>query len=254
MTQKIAVVTGATSGVGKETAKILSENNYNLIITGRRQERLDELKKELEHENCKVLASCFDIRSKEQVDKALDTLPEEWKHVDVLVNNAGLAAGLAPIFDADVDDWETMIDTNIKGLLYITREISRWMKEKEQGHIVNISSVSGIDAYPNGSVYCGTKFAVNAISKSMRIELAPFNIKVSTISPGAVDTEFSLVRFKGDEGKASKVYEGFTPLYARDIAESIYFVVSRPAHVNVNDILIMPIAQATGRDIFRKEN
>ncbi|HKJ42474.1 MAG TPA: SDR family NAD(P)-dependent oxidoreductase, partial [Sunxiuqinia sp.] len=205
MKHQIAVVTGATSGVGKETAKILSENNYKLIITGRRQERLDALKKELEHENCDVLSLCFDIRSKVEVDEALASLPDEWCKIDVLVNNAGLAAGLDPIFDADVDDWEAMIDTNVKGLLYITRKISRWMKAEGSGHIVNISSISGVDVYPNGSVYCGTKFAVNAISKAMRIELAPFNIKVSTVSPGAIDTEFSLVRFKGDEEKANNV-------------------------------------------------
>ena len=156
MKQKVAVVTGATSGVGLETAKILSENQYNLIITGRRQERLNELKKELEHEHCKVHSLCFDIRSKKEVDQALESLPDDWKKVDILINNAGLAAGLDPIYEANVDDWEAMIDTNIKGLLYISREISRWMKEKEQGHIINISSISGVDVYPNGSVYCGT--------------------------------------------------------------------------------------------------
>lgn len=252
MKQKIALITGATAGIGKETASLLSEKHFNLIITGRRQELLEQLKKELEHENCKVRTLCFDVRSKPAVDTALASLPEDWKKVDVLLNNAGLAAGLAPVNSADVDDWETMIDTNIKGLLYMTREVSQWMIARKQGHIINISSIAGIEVYPNGSVYCATKHAVNAITKAMRIELAPHGIKVGTISPGAIETEFSLVRFKGDEEKAAKVYEGFTPLNARDIAESIYFVLTRPPHVNIDDLLIMPTAQASARDIFRE--
>lgn len=252
MKQKTALITGATSGIGLETAKILSENNFNLILTGRRQKRLDKLKIELEHEHCNITLLCFDIQSKKEVDQALLSLPSPWRKVDVLINNAGLAAGLDPINNAKVDDWERMIDTNIKGLLYISREISRWMIKQQHGHIVNISSISGTETYPNGSVYCGTKHAVNAISKAMRIELAPHNIKVGTISPGAIDTEFSEVRFEGDKKKAAKVYEGFTPLNARDIAESIYFVLSRPSHVNINDLFITPIAQASSRDIFRK--
>lgn len=249
---KTAIITGATAGIGLETARVLSQHNFNLILTGRRKERLEDIRKELQSENCKVFTLAFDIQSKKETDKALESLPVEWKTIDVLVNNAGLAAGLASISQADVSDWEAMIDTNIKGLLYITRIISGWMIEKKQGHIVNISSIAGKESYPNGSVYCGTKHAVEAISKAMRIELAPHNIKVSTVSPGAVDTEFSLVRFKGDQEKANKVYTGFSPLQARDIAESIYFVISRPAHVTINDLLIMPTAQATARD-FHKE-
>ncbi|WP_299579243.1 SDR family NAD(P)-dependent oxidoreductase [uncultured Sunxiuqinia sp.] len=252
MKQKIALITGATSGIGLETAKILSENHFNLIITGRRHDRLEKLKEELEHETCQVYPLCFDVRSKTEVDQALASLPESWKQVDILLNNAGLAAGIDPINQADWEDWEAMIDTNIKGLLYMTREVSNWMIARQQGHILNVSSIAGIQAYPNGSVYCGTKHAVNAISKAMRIELAPYNIKVGTISPGAIETEFSLVRFKGDEAKAAKVYEGFTPLSARDIAESIYFVLSRPAHVNIDDLLIMPTAQASARDFVKK--
>ncbi|MGQ7870043.1 SDR family NAD(P)-dependent oxidoreductase [Sunxiuqinia sp. sy24] len=252
MKQKIALITGATSGIGMETAKILSENHFNLIITGRRQDRLEKLKKELEHEKCEIHTLCFDVQSKTEVDQALDSLPENWKQVDILLNNAGLAAGIDPINQADWQDWEAMIDTNIKGLLYMTRKVSNWMIARQQGHILNISSIAGIQAYPNGSVYCGTKHAVNAISKAMRIELAPYNIKVGTISPGAIETEFSLVRFKGDEEKAAKVYDGFTPLNARDIAESIYFVLSRPAHVNIDDLLIMPTAQASARDFVKK--
>ena len=252
MKQKIALITGATAGIGFETAKILSENHFNLIITGRRQDRLEKIQQKLQHEKCTVQTLCFDVRSKQEVDRALASLPNKWKKVDVLVNNAGLAAGMDPVNQADVNVWDAMIDTNIKGLLYMTREVSNWMIAQKQGHIINISSIAGIEAYPNGSVYCATKHAVNAISKAMRIELAPHNIKVGTVSPGAIETEFSLVRFKGDQEKADQVYQGFTPLNARDIAESIYFVLSRPAHVSINDLLIMPTAQASARDIFRK--
>ncbi|WP_339737324.1 SDR family NAD(P)-dependent oxidoreductase [uncultured Sunxiuqinia sp.] len=252
MKQKIALITGATAGIGFETAKILSENHFNIILTGRRQDRLEKIRQELENENCQVQTLCFDIRLKPDVDRALASLSNDWKKVDILINNAGLAAGLDPVNQANVDDWEAMIDTNIKGLLYVTREVSNWMIARQQGHILNISSIAGVQTYPNGSVYCATKHAVNAISKAMRVELAPHNIKVGTISPGAIETEFSLVRFKGDEEQAAKVYEGFTPLSARDIAESIYFVLSRPAHVNIDDLLIMPTAQASARDIFRK--
>ncbi|TDO03100.1 SDR family oxidoreductase [Sunxiuqinia elliptica] len=252
MKQKIAFITGATAGIGLETAKILAENQFKLILTGRRKERLDQLKAELEKEGTQVITLCFDVRNKAEVEQALATLPEEWKKVDVLINNAGLAAGLDPVHQAAIDDWETMIDTNVKGLLYMSRIVSNWMIEQQSGHIINISSIAGIESYPNGSVYCATKHAVNAVSKAMRIELAPHNIKVGTISPGALETEFSLVRFKGDQQKADQVYEGFTPLNARDIAESIYFVLSRPAHVNIADILIMPTAQGSARDIFRK--
>ncbi|MHA7112108.1 SDR family oxidoreductase [Sunxiuqinia elliptica] len=252
MKQKIAFITGATAGIGLETAKILAENQFKLILTGRRKERLDQLKADLEKEGTQVITLCFDVRNKAEVEQALATLPKEWKKVDVLINNAGLAAGLDPVHQAAIDDWETMIDTNVKGLLYMSRIVSNWMIEQQSGHIINISSIAGIESYPNGSVYCATKHAVNAISKAMRIELAPHNIKVGTISPGALETEFSLVRFKGDQQKADQVYEGFTPLNARDIAESIYFVLSRPAHVNIADILIMPTAQGSARDIFRK--
>ncbi|SFF75858.1 SDR family oxidoreductase [Sunxiuqinia elliptica] len=252
MKQKIAFITGATAGIGLETAKILAENQFKLILTGRRKERLDQLKTDLEKEGTQVITLCFDVRNKAEVEQALAALPEEWKKVDVLINNAGLAAGLDPVHQAAIDDWETMIDTNVKGLLYMSRIVSNWMIEQQSGQIINISSIAGIESYPNGSVYCATKHAVNAISKAMRIELAPHNIKVGTISPGALETEFSLVRFKGDQQKADQVYEGFTPLNARDIAESIYFVLSRPAHVNIADILIMPTAQGSARDIFRK--
>lgn len=253
MNQKIALITGATAGIGYETALLLAQNNYNLILTGRRKERLEAIKDQLESTfGCKILTLNFDIRIKADTEAALNSIPEEWRAIDLLVNNAGLAAGLAPVNSADVEDWEAMIDTNIKGLLYTTRIVSPWMIERQTGHIINISSIAGKESYPNGSVYCGTKHAVSAISKSMRIELMPFGIKVTTIAPGAVDTEFSLVRFRGDQERANQVYKGFTPLSGKDIAETILFVLSRPAHVNIDDLLIMPTDQASARDFNRK--
>lgn len=253
MNQKIALITGATSGIGRETAFLLAQNNYNLILTGRRKEQLETISEELESNfSCKVQILNFDIRKRSEVEKALTTLPKEWRAIDVLLNNAGLAAGLGPVNLADIDDWDTMIDTNIKGLMYITRIVSPWMVERQSGHIINITSIAGKEAYPNGSVYCGTKHAVAAITKAMRIELMPSGIKVSSIAPGAVETEFSLVRFRGDKEKAAQVYKGFTPLSAKDIAETILFVVTRPAHVNIDDILIMPTNQASARDFNKK--
>ena len=253
MNRKIALITGATAGIGYETALLLAQNNFNLILTGRRKERLESIKERLESSfDCKILTLNFDIRVKTDTETALNSIPDEWREIDVLINNAGLASGLAPINSADVNDWEAMIDTNIKGLLYTTRIISTWMIKSQSGHIINISSIAGKESYPNGSVYCGTKSAVLAISKSMRIELMPFGIKVTTIDPGAVDTEFSLVRFHGDQERASQVYTGFTPLSGKDIAETILFVVTRPAHVNIDDLLIMPTNQASARDFNRK--
>ncbi len=252
MTQRIALITGATAGIGLETARLLAKNQFSLILTGRRMERLQEIEKELRSEGVAIKLLHFDVQSKEAVTEALNSLPEEWQKVEILINNAGLAAGLDPIHKADLLDWEQMIDTNVKGLLYVTKIVSGWMVEQQKGHIVNLSSIAGKEAYPNGSVYCGTKHAVSAISKAMRIELAPYNVKVTTVCPGAVDTEFSMVRFKGDSDKASKVYEGFTPLYAKDIAETIFFIISRPASVNIDDILVMPTAQSSARDFVRK--
>lgn len=249
----IALVTGATSGIGKSSAKIFAKNNYNLIITGRRQERLDELKKELEsNHNIKVLTLCFDIRKQNEVEKAITSLPEEYKAIDVLVNNAGLAAGLAPIQDGNIDHWERMIDTNIKGLLYMTKAVSKLMIARNKGHIINVGSIAGKEAYANGNVYCGTKHAVDALNKGMRIDLLPYNIKVSAINPGMVETEFSIVRFDGDTERAKKVYEGLQPLMPDDIAETIYWMASRPAHVNINDVIIMPTAQANSTTVNRK--
>jgi hypothetical protein len=252
MNQKTALITGATAGIGYETALLLAQNNYRLIITGRRKERLTTIKRELEKiSGLEVIALSFDVRSRDETEKALNSLPDAWKKIDVLLNNAGLAAGLAPINSADVNDWETMIDTNVKGLLYVSRIVTPWMMERKTGHIINISSVAGKESYPNGSVYCGTKHAVEAISKAMRIELLSSGIKVTTIAPGAVETEFSLVRFKGDPEKATNVYKGFTPLSGKDVADTILFVLNRPPHVCIDDVLIMPAAQASARDFYR---
>ena len=253
MNRKIALITGATAGIGYETALLLAQNNYNLILTGRRKERLESIKNKLTASfDCKILTLNFDIRNRTETETALNSIPDEWKAVDVLLNNAGLAAGFAPVNSADVDDWEDMIDTNVKGLLYTTRIVTPWMVERQSGHVISISSIAGKESYPNGSVYCGTKHAVSAISKAMRIELMPFGIKVTTIAPGAVETEFSLVRFHGDQEKAKQVYNGFTPLSGKDIAETILFVLSRPVHVNIDDLLIMPTNQASARDFNRK--
>jgi len=251
MTEKTALITGATSGIGRETARILAAHHYRLILTGRRKERLDELRQEL-LKSCSVHLLNFDISSKKEVDEALENLPVEWRNIDILINNAGLAAGYDTVSEANVADWEEMIDTNVKGLLYISQVVSKRMIEQQSGHIINISSIAGKEVYPMGSVYCATKHAVSAISKTMRIELLPYNVKVSTVSPGAVETEFALIRFKGDQERAENVYKGFIPLNAKDVAESIYFVLSRPPHVNIDDLLIMPAAQASARDFFRK--
>ncbi|MBL7968936.1 MAG: SDR family oxidoreductase [Prolixibacteraceae bacterium] len=253
MNQKIALITGATSGIGLETALLLVQNNYNLIITGRRNDRLSELQERLQsNSEARILTLNFDIRNRKETETALESIPQEWRSIDLLVNNAGLAAGLAPINSADVDDWENMIDTNVKGLLYTSRIVSSWMIENGKGHIINISSIAGKESYPSGSVYCGTKHAVSAISKAMRVELLPYGIKVSTIAPGAVETEFSLVRFRGDKERADNVYKGFTPLSGKDIAETILFVATRPPHVNIDDLLIMPTSQGSARDFHRK--
>lgn len=246
-------VTGATAGIGKATAVLLAKHNYDLILTGRRQNLLDGIKKEITMQyNVRVLCLAFDVRNNKEVQNAISGLSDEWNTIDILINNAGLAAGLTPINEGVLDDWERMIDTNIKGLLYITRAISPMMVKRERGHIINISSISGKELYENGNVYCGTKHAVEGITKGMRIDLMKHNIKVSTISPGMVNTEFSTVRFHGDKKRADKVYENWIPLYAEDVAEAILFAITRPPHVNVNDILIMPTDQANAVYINKK--
>ncbi len=250
---KIAFVTGATAGIGEACAKRLAKEGYNLIIAGRRAENLQQLEKALKAEyNCQVLALVLDVRNLQAVEDAITSLPDMWKNIDLLINNAGLAVGVSPIQEGVIDDWERMIDTNIKGLLYITRTVAPLMIARKKGHIINIASIAGKEVYPGGNVYCATKHAVDALTKGMRIDMLPHNIKVSSIAPGMVETEFSIVRFKGDKEKADQVYNGFTPLYAEDIADTMAFIASRPAHVNINDVLIMPTAQASSRDVVRE--
>jgi len=250
---KLALITGATSGIGRAVAIKLAENNFNLILTGRRNELLETLKREIEVKYKRdVLTLNFDIRSKESVDKAIDTLPERWRKIDILINNAGLAVGLNHIQDGVVDDWERMIDTNIKGLLYITRKVSPIMIELGKGHIVNIGSIAGTQVYENGNVYCASKHAVHALSQGMREDMLKYGIKVTEIRPGMIETEFSLVRFKGDKELAKKTYDGITPLFADDIAEAILFAVTRPDHVCINDMEITPTAQANAHNTYRK--
>lgn len=252
--KRIAFITGATAGIGSATAEILAQNGFNLIVSGRREKRLLELQQKLETEtDSKVRVLVFDIRNRKACEEAFQSLPETWKDIDLLINNAGLAAGLAPIHEGDVDDWECMIDTNIKGLLYLSRLVSARMVKRQSGHIINLSSIAGREAYASGNVYCATKHAVQALTESMRIDLLPHGIKVSSVAPGAVETEFSMVRFKGDENQANAVYQGYTPLKAQDIAETILFIATRPAHVNIDDVLIMPTAQAFTRTVHRSE-
>lgn len=250
---KIALITGATAGIGEACAHVFASEGYNLILTGRRLDRLEKLAGHLnEKYNIEVAVSSFDVRDREQVIENLEGLPGQWKKVDVLINNAGLSQGLDPIQKGSYDDWETMIDTNVKGLLYVSRVVSNWMINNGYGHIINLGSIAGKEVYANGNVYCATKHAVDALNKGMRIDLLPHGIKVTAVHPGAVETEFSEVRFKGDRERAKKVYEGFEPLAAADIAETIWFVASRPTHVNINDLVIMPTAQANAGTIFRK--
>lgn len=247
-----AFITGATSGIGKSTAIEFAKHGYNVVITGRRNERLAELKHQLEKMySVNVYSLCFDIRVEEQVKQAVESLPESFKQIDVLVNNAGLAAGLSTIQEGSISHWEQMIDTNIKGLLYITKYISSLMIPQRKGHIINIGSIAGKEVYANGNVYCATKHAVDALNKGMRIDLLPHNIKVSSINPGMVETEFSVVRFDGDKERANKVYENMQPLSPDDIAETIYWVASRPKHVNINDLIIMPTVQANATTVIR---
>jgi 3-hydroxy acid dehydrogenase / malonic semialdehyde reductase len=251
---KIALITGATSGIGEATARYLAEVGYSLIITGRREERLLNLSNNLKENGVHVLPLCFDVRDKEAVYKALCHLPVEWQSIDVLVNNAGLAAGLSDLENADENDWDRMIDTNVKGLLYVSKAIIPLMKQRKKGHIVNISSIAGKEAYPKGNVYCASKHAVQALTQTMRIDLLPFQIRVTSICPGAAETEFSLVRFNGDEDRAKQVYKGYTPLTAEDIADLIRYTVTRPAHVSISDVLITPSAQASTAHFYKTEN
>lgn len=247
---KTALITGATSGIGRATAEILAQNGYRLIICGRREERLLDVHSQLST-STEVHTLKFDVRDRGNVFEVLSSLPDEWKSIDVLVNNAGNAHGFSSIQDGEIDDWEAMIDINLKGLLYVTKAVIPGMVEKRSGHIVNIGSIAGKEVYPNGNVYCASKFGVDAANKGMRIDLNQHNIKVSQVCPGLVETEFSLVRFKGDESKSAKVYEGIDALTAEDIADLIFFIISRPKHVNIADVTVLPAAQASSTIVKR---
>lgn len=248
-----ALITGVTSGFGKAIAIRLAKLGYNVILTGRREERLKELTNYiLSHHQVKAIPLCFDVRDYDACRKAIESIPADLRPIDLLINNAGLAAGASPFDESLLDDFERMIDTNLKGVIYITKLIVPEMIAKQRGHIVNISSIAGIEVYPNGSVYCASKHAVSALTKGLRIDLVKHGIKVSSVSPGMVETEFSVIRYHGDEEKAKAVYHGLTPLNAEDIADTVEFIVTRPAHVSINDIQLNPSQQANTYISHRK--
>jgi 3-hydroxy acid dehydrogenase / malonic semialdehyde reductase len=244
--QKTVMITGATAGFGKACTQEFAANGYNVIITGRRTERLQELKQELENKfSCKVYSLSFDVQKKEEVMTAVTQLPEQWQHIDVLVNNAGLALGRDFFDEANIDDWETMINTNVKGLLYVSRAVLPFMIQRNKGHIINIGSTAAKEVYEKGNVYCASKAAVDSLTKAMRIDLLQHKIKVTAIHPGAAETEFSLVRFKGDTEKAGAVYAGYQALSAQDVASVVYYTTTLPAHVCINDLVLTCTAQAS---------
>ena len=249
--KKTIFITRATSGIGKATAEIFAKQGHRLIICGRRKEVLDNLQIQLSNFT-DVYSLVFDVRNQQEVENAINSLPEDWKNIDVLVNNAGNAHGLEPISDANISDWDAMMDGNVKGLLYVSQPIIKLMKANNSGHIVNISSVAARQTYANGTVYCASKKAVDVISEGMRLELTEFGIKVTNVQPGAVETDFSKVRFKGDEERAATVYAGYEPLIAEDIADAISYCVNAPDRVSIAEICIYPKAQAEPRTIFRK--
>lgn len=242
--RKTAFITGATSGIGKSTAILFALNGINLVLCGRRQDRLDALKEELGKE-VQVHTLNFDIRNKKSVQEAVDSLPKEFSQIDILINNAGNAHGMDTIQDGNIDDWDAMLDINVKGLLYVSKAIIPQMVARESGHIINIGSTAGKEVYPKGNVYCASKHAVDAINQGMRIDLNGTGVRVGAVNPGLVETEFSNVRFKGDDDRAENVYKGFQPLKPEDIADIIHFVVTRPYHVNIADLIVMPTAQAS---------
>lgn len=251
---KIIFITGATAGFGKAIAYTFASHGFDLILTGRREERLRQLETEItEQYKVRVLTLNFDVTDEHAVNASISSLPHDWKNIDILVNNAGMASGLSTIQEGNTADWNIMIDTNIKGLLYVSRQIMPIMIANKKGHIINISSIAGKEAYSKGNVYCATKFAVDALTKSMRIDMLEHGIKVTSVDPGAAETEFSLVRFKGDAERAKKAYEGYEPLKPEDIAEIVYFAATRPAHVVLNDIVVTPLAQANTY-YFNKQN
>ena len=249
--KKTVLITGATSGIGRATARLLAQNGYRLVICGRREDRLAELQDEFD-ELTDVQTLNFDVRNKKAVAKAIKSLPADFLNIDVLINNAGNAHGLDPIENGDVDDWDAMIDINVKGLLYVSKEIIPGMVARKSGHIINIGSIAGKEVYQNGNIYCATKHAVDAINQGMRMDLNQYGIRVGAINPGMVDTEFSEVRFKGDRERAENVYKGLEPLHAEDIADIIHFVISRPYHVNIADLLVLPTAQASATIVNKK--
>ncbi len=249
----IAFITGASSGIGMACARLFAENGYNLILNARRADRLAALETELKDQyHTQILLLPFDVRNRSEVENAIQSIPAEFKSIDVLVNNAGLARGLSAFFEGNPDHWDSMIDTNIKGLLYVSRNVAPMMIENGKGHIINIGSIAGKEVYDKGNVYCSTKHAVDALNRSMRLELSAKGIRVTAVNPGAVETEFSIVRFDGDEERAKTVYKGFENLIAADIADAVYWAASRPKHVNINDIIIMPTAQPMAGMIHRK--
>jgi 3-hydroxy acid dehydrogenase/malonic semialdehyde reductase len=251
MGQRNVLITGATSGIGEATARILAANGYHLILCGRRGEKLEKLKSDLKPQT-KVTTLSFDVRDQPGVKAAVASLDGEWRRIDVLINNAGNAHGLDPIHKGSLEDWDAMMDINVKGLLYVSREVLPGMTERKSGHVINIGSIAGKEVYPNGNVYCASKFAVDALTRGMRVDLNPFGIKVTSIHPGMVDTEFSVVRFKGDEEKAAAVYKGLEPLTARDIADVILYVLSTPEHVVIADLVVFPKAQASATVVNRE--
>jgi len=251
MQKRIALITGATSGIGEATAHLLAKNNFSLILCGRREDRLAKLKSELSPV-AGVITLSFDVRDKNEVKASIASLPSSWKNIDVLINNAGNAHGLDPVQTGSLDDWDSMIDINVKGLLYVTHEVLPAMVERKAGHIINIGSIAGKEVYANGNVYCASKAAVDVITRGMRIDLNAYNIKLTAIHPGLVETEFSLVRFKGDTDRAANVYKGFDPLQGEDIADLILFAVTRPAHVVIADLVVLPTAQASAT-VVKKE-
>jgi 3-hydroxy acid dehydrogenase/malonic semialdehyde reductase len=250
MQKRIALITGATSGIGEATARLLAANNFNLILCGRRQDRLDKLQTELGKFTSTTTLS-FDVRNQQSVANAIASLPDAWKGIDVLVNNAGNAHGLDPIQNGSIEDWDAMIDINVKGLLYVSKAVLPVMTERKSGHIINLGSIAGKEVYPNGNVYCASKFAVDALTRGMRIDLNAFGIKVTSINPGMVETEFSVVRFKGDKEKADLTYKGLIPLAGKDIADIILYVLQAPPHVQLADITVFPTAQASSTVVKR---
>lgn len=250
---KTAFITGTSSGIGRASAHIFAKNGYNLILNARRMERILDLQTELEHNyGIKTLALPFDVRDNKAVETAINNLPEEWKSINVLLNNAGLALGLSTIDKGNLEHWDTMVDTNIKGLLYVTKASIAYIKKDGNGQIINIGSIAGKEVYDNGNVYCATKHAVDALTKAMRLDLVDYPIRVGAVHPGAVETEFSIVRFDGDTEKAKKVYDGYDNLGPEDVAEAVYWMANRPIHVNINELTIMPTAQPIAGRIIRK--